>query len=187
MEKDNDHISFEHVYISHFAKMKRFAKEYVILDEDAENIVHDVFVELWERWDIFSSQTNMFAYLFIAVKNRCIDFLRHRSTIQKAESELSEEHILSMRMNLNSLDAFQANLFTSEDIENIIKKAIDSLPEKCREIFIKNKIEGKKQKEIAEELNISINTIESQMAIAYKKLRLELKDAIPIFLFLYFL
>ena len=66
-------------------------------------------------------------------------------------------------------------------------KAINSLPEKCREIFIKNKIEGKKQKEIALELNISINTIESQMAIAYKKLRVELKDVLQLFVFLYFL
>ena len=76
------------------------------------------------------------------------------------------------------------DILEEESIEQILSKAIDALPEKCREIFIKNKIEGKKQKEIAAELNISINTVETQMGIAYKKLKTELKDYFPLFLFL---
>ena len=70
------------------------------------------------------------------------------------------------------------------NIEKIISRALDTLSEKCRTIFIMSKIEGKKQKEIAQELNISINTIETQMGIAYKKLRIELKDYFPILLFI---
>jgi len=65
------------------------------------------------------------------------------------------------------------------------QNAIESLPQKCREIFILNKIEGKKQKIIAQELNISINTVESQMAIAYKKLKEVLKDHVPLLIFLF--
>ena len=98
-----------------------------------------------------------------------------------------EEYQLSLRLNCSALEAFDTDLSRPDDVERIIMKAINSLPEKCREIFIKNKIEGKKQKEIALELNISINTIESQMAIAYKKLRVELKDVLQLFVFLYFL
>ncbi|MCC8170678.1 MAG: LuxR C-terminal-related transcriptional regulator, partial [Parabacteroides sp.] len=56
--------------------------------------------------------------------------------------------------------------------------------EKCRTIFIMSKLEGKKQKEIARELAISVNTVETQMGIAYKKLRAELKDYLPLFLFI---
>ena len=61
---------------------------------------------------------------------------------------------------------------------------VDSLPKKCREIFIKSKIEGKKQKDIAAELNISLKTVENQMAIAYKKIKSELKDYLPLLIFL---
>ena len=61
---------------------------------------------------------------------------------------------------------------------------VDSLPEKCREIFIKSKIEGKKQKDIAAELNISLKTVENQMDIAYKKIKSELKDYLPLLIFL---
>ena len=87
-------------------------------------------------------------------------------------------------MNLDSLEAFDNKLFSDQDIEKIINRALDSLPEKCRTIFFMSKIEGKKQKEIAQELNISINTVGTQIGIAYKKLRTELKDYLPIMLFL---
>ena len=69
-------------------------------------------------------------------------------------------------------------------INNIIANAIDKLPERCREIFLKSRIEGMKYREIAEELNISANTVENHIAIALKKLRVELKDYLPLLLFL---
>lgn len=89
--------------------------------------------------------------------------------------------------NLNSLEELDETFFERSDVEQMLSKAMNSLPGKCREIFLKSKIEGKKQKEIAEEMNISINTVETQMGIAYKKLRSELKDYFPLFVFLYFL
>ena len=88
-------------------------------------------------------------------------------------------------MKLASLELFDQSMLLEQDIERIITEAIDSLPEKCREIFIKSKIEGKKQKEIAEELNISLKTVENQMNIAYKKIRVELKDYLPLLIFLF--
>ena len=90
-------------------------------------------------------------------------------------------------MKYYSLEHFDLDILEEKSIEQILSKAIDALPEKCREIFIKNKIEGKKQKEIAMELNISVNTVETQMGIAYKKLKTELKDYFPLFLFLLYL
>ena len=86
-----------------------------------------------------------------------------------------------------SLGELDEGIFEKDDVEQLLSKVIDSLPERCREIFLKSKIEGKKQKEIAEEMNISINTVETQMGIAYKKLRNELKDYFPLFIFLYYL
>ena len=75
-------------------------------------------------------------------------------------------------------------LTSEEDIERVLMEAINKLPERCREIFLKSRIEGKKNREIAEELNISASTVENQMTIALKKLRLELKDYLPLLLFL---
>ena len=68
-----------------------------------------------------------------------------------------------------------------------LERALDKLPEQCRKIFMMNKLEGVKQKEIARVLNLSVNTVETQMGIAYKKLREELKDVVLFLLFLFLL
>ena len=57
-------LEFEKIYIAHYSRMKRFAQEYVIREEDAENIVQDVFLDLWEQDFILLSHTNIFAFLF---------------------------------------------------------------------------------------------------------------------------
>lgn len=175
---------FEEIYLSYFSKMKRFAREYVVSEEDAENIVHDVFAELWEDKRIFGLSLNLVAYLFTAIKNKCLNHLRHQLVVHETASRLQEEYRLSLRMNLDSLELFDQRVFSEDDIEKAISRALDTLSEKCRTIFIMSKLEGKKQKEIARELAISINTVETQMGIAYKKLRVELKDYLPLFLFM---
>ena len=182
--EQREETRFEDIYLSYFSKMKYFAKEYVISEEDAENIVQDVFVELWENKEMLNMHMNLIAYLFTTIKNKCLNHLRHKLVVQETASKLQEEYTISLRMNLDSLEAFDNNLFSDQDIEKIISRALDTLSEKCRTIFIMSKSEGKKQKEIAQELNISINTIETQMGIAYKKLRIELKDYFPILLFI---
>ena len=165
--------------------MKYFALEYVLSEEDAENIVQDVFTELWEKKEILTYNINLVAFLFTSIKNKCIDLLRHRVVVQEAVSVMQEEYQATLRVKLASLELFDQSMLLEQDIERIITEAIDSLPEKCREIFIKSKIEGKKQKEIAEELNISLKTVENQMNIAYKKIRVELKDYLPLLIFLF--
>lgn len=182
--EQEERIRFEDVYLSYFSKMKYFAKEYVISEEDAENIVQDVFVELWENKEMLNMHMNLIAYLFTTIKNKCLNHLRHKLVVQETANKLQEEYTISLRMNLDSLEVFDNNLFSDHDIEKIISRALDALPEKCRAIFIMSKIEGKKHNEIAQELNISINTVGSQIGIAYKKLRTELKDYLPILLFL---
>ncbi len=184
-KEDKKHIDFEKFYLNYFSKLKYFAKEYVVSDEDAENIVQDVFLELWERRMMLFSYSNLIAFLFTAVRNKCLNFLRHKTIIRETASKMQEEYAITLRMNLNSLEAFDETLFTEKDIDKIVSRALDSLSDRCRQIFIMSKIEGKKQKEIAAELNISINTVETQMGIAYKKLRRELKDYMLLFFFLF--
>lgn len=184
-QKEN--IKFEDIYLSYFSKMKYFALEYVIREEDAENIVQDVFTELWEKKEMLSMHINLVAYLFTTVKNRCLNHLRHKTIVQETATLIQEEYLITLRMNLNSLEAFDQNLFSDQDIEKLITCALDSLSPKCREIFVMSKIEGKKQKQIAAELNISINTVETQIGIAYKKLRTELKEHLLLFIFFFYL
>lgn len=183
-EKESNR-EFEGIYLAYFSKLKHFARVYVLSEEEAENIVQDVFTELWEKREVITMPVNLIAYLFTSVKNKCLNYLRHQNVIQEFSDEIQEAHRLALRANLNSLESFDNSLFSQEEeTADILQKALDSLSERCRQIFIMNKIEGKKQKEIAAELNISVNTVETQMGIAYKKLRKELKDYLPLLLFL---
>jgi RNA polymerase sigma-70 factor (ECF subfamily) len=177
--------NFESIYFSYYPGMVRFAKEYVGCKEDAENIVHDAFAEIWEGRKGYQNRMNfMLAFLFATIKNKCIDYLRHQIVVRETEDILQETFRLDMQMKFDSLESFNQDLFSSgERIEHIIGQAIDALPEQCRKIFIMNKLEGKKQKDIARELNISVNTVESQMGIAYKKLKESLKGYLPLLVF----
>ncbi len=168
-------VEFERLYRDYFAKMKRFALEYVDNEEDAENLVQDVFVGLWENNNLLTSHPNIFSFLFTAVKNRCIDHLRHKVVVRKRADQIEREYIEMVQMKSDSLLFLNDSVFFEPDIELIVQEAINKLPQKCRQIFVMNKLEGRKQKEIAQELNISLNTVESQMGIAYKKLRVMLK------------
>jgi len=177
-------MDFENFYITWYSRVKYFARDYVLSEEEAENIAQDVFLEFYQKRDSLDFHINIIAYLFTSVKNKCIDYLRRKLLEQEAAAKMQEEFDLSFRMKFDSLEAFNLEGLSEDNIKNIIEKALESLPERCREIFVMSKIEGKKQKEIAEDLDVSVKTIECQMTIAYKKLREELKNYLPLLLFL---
>lgn len=177
-------MDFENFYITWYSRVKYFARDYVLSEEEAENIAQDVFLEFYQKRDSLDFHINIIAYLFTSVKNKCIDYLRRKLLEQEAAAKMQEEFDLSFRMKFDSLEAFNLEGLSEDNIKNMIEKALESLPERCREIFVMSKIEGKKQKEIAEDLGVSVKTIECQMTIAYKKLREELKNYLPLFLFL---
>jgi RNA polymerase sigma-70 factor (ECF subfamily) len=165
--------------------MKRFAAEYVVCEEDAENIVQDIFLELWEKRPVLADRTRLTAYLFAAVKNRSLNCLRRRVMEQEVAGRIQDEYQAVLRMNLDSLEYFDHTLFGEEDAGQIVSRALGSLPEQCRRVFVMSKVEGRKQKDVAAELHISVNTVETQIGIAYKKLRIELKKYIPLLLFFF--
>lgn len=153
-------MNFSDLYLTYYSKLVRFAKEFVQHEEDAENITQDVFTDLWEKRDFITHIENMNAYLFRLVRNRCLDYLRHKVFEQRymeslqlsCEEEAVEDH----------------------DTEILIRAAINSLPQRCRDIFLLSRVEGLKYREISEHLGISVNTVECQMGIALKKLRMKL-------------
>lgn len=175
---------YSKVYTIYFPKLVRFSETYLLSKEDAENIVQDIFLYLWENREQIPLLGNMNAYLFTVVKNRCIDFLRKQTQVGKQKQSLSELEEKELQFKLYSLQKFDENNLSVSDIDTLITQAVDSLPARCKEIFILSRMEGLRHKEIAECLNISVNTIESQIAIALKKLKVTLKDYVPLFIFI---
>ncbi|MBR5175893.1 MAG: RNA polymerase sigma-70 factor [Bacteroidales bacterium] len=168
-------VDFEAFYKRWYFRAIRFAMEYIRDESEAENIVQEVFVNIFEKRKSLSKDLNLTYYLFSAVKNRCINYLTNR--LRKKSIKLSgDESVFLDRLSLAALEEFDVNSTVRDNFEPRFNQALDTLPPRCRQIFVMSKIDGKKQDAIAEELGISINTVESQMKIAYAKLREELKD-----------
>lgn len=163
--------NFDRIYVTYYSRMLRFAREYVLFEEDAENVVQDVFLLLWEKREVLDIQISLVSYLFSLVKNRSLDYLRHKVVAEEYKQELT--------FKLLALEQLNYTFTSEEDIEKVIANAIDKLPERCREIFLKSRIEGMKYREIADELDISMNTVENQMSIALRKLRIDSRTTCP--------
>lgn len=165
-------MEFSELYITYYSKLVRLAREYVILEEDAENITQDVFTDMWEKRESIDLIENMSAYLFRLVKNRCLDYLKHKAFEQKYVEHIQSSFEIELSLKLQSLDRFDiCNISEGNETEVLIRKAINSLPKRCRDIFMLSRMEGLKYREISERLGISVNTVECQMSIALKKLR----------------
>lgn len=178
-------LTFEDIYIKYYPKLVRFSREYVLQAADAENIVQDCFVYLWEQKDKISSISNLNAFLFRLVKNKCVDFLRHKIMAEDKKENMQNILLQEYQFKLQSIESFDNNSLSDMEIEQIIEKAINSLPDKCRDIFILSKIEGLKYEEIAERMNLSPNTVRNQVSIGLKKMKSELKDYLPLFIFFF--
>lgn len=176
---------FEQVYISFFARMKRFAIEYVVHEEDAENVVHEIFLEIWEKKIDFAAINNIGGYLLVSLKNKCIDFIRKKNRELELANAIKDEYYQTLKLGFDTLELLDNDILSDSDISNIVQSAIDDLPPKCREIFVMSKIERKKHKQIAEELGISVKTIEAQITIAYKKLKVSLEHYIALIFFFF--
>lgn len=173
---------FSEIYSSYYPRLCRFATEYVGNVEDAENLVQDTFVYLWNNSTSLDTVVNLKAFLFVLIKNRSIDFLRQQ--LRKGRTSYYLLETMEYELNLEALEAVDENLVLDTDLEQRIHEAIQSLPEKCQEIFILSRVEGLKYSEIAEKLHLSISTVDNQIGIALKKLRVQLKDFLPLLMFL---
>lgn len=168
--------SYTEVYTTYFPRLVRFSQTYLLSREEAENIVQDVFLYLWEHPETQESIRHTQAFLFTMVKNRCIDYLRQQTQEQNKRRPLTELQEKELQLKLYSLQQFASEGLFRTDTEALLQKVIDDLPPRCREIFLLSRLDGLHHKEIAERLHISTNTVEGQVAIALHKLRMALQD-----------
>ena len=157
MENDTTNRCRE-LYVEYAPMLLRFAEKFVSKFY-AEDIVHDVFLKLWDRQIFFLPGNDLKRILFVAVKNACIDYLRKHNLEQKYIDNRA------IQLKLDELDFYDSSdeLFMKEDILKLLLQKIEKLPERCREIFKLSYMEGLKACEIAEQLKISPRTVENQL------------------------
>ena len=166
--KNGDIAVFEEIYRKYYAPLCHYCMRYVESEADSEEIVQDLFAKLWEKHNELEVNTSISAYLYRAVQNYALNHLSKKKTKEKYQ-------LFQKQQVYNSFDTGQVKL-EEEELRVIIKSAILELPEKRRQIFELSRFEGMKNSKIAEEMSISIKTVESQMTKALKYLRVVLKD-----------
>lgn len=156
----------ETLFKKYFSSLCIFARQYVYDNDKVKDIVHDVFINIWEKGELYASDSLIKGYLFTSVKNRCFNYLR--------DNKKFHEDIDTLSYSLQSPGAEDKTEYT--ELELVIKEAIDSLPVRCQEIFILSRYEMLKYQEIADKLGISVKTVEAQMSKALKIMREHLSD-----------
>lgn len=163
--KQGHAAGLEALFRAYHAPLCLAALRIVKEESSAEDIVQDFFLYLWQQREQLAEAENISAYFHRSIRNRCLNFLRDQKRIPKGEGELPEMPLLD--------NSALADLELSE-LQARVNLAIDSLPERCRLVYVLKQFEEMSYKEIAEELDISPKTVENQMSRAYKFLRVYL-------------
>jgi RNA polymerase sigma-70 factor (ECF subfamily) len=168
-DREQHHLTlFRRIYESNVSSLVRFAQQFID-QEMAEDVVQDVFLELWEREQVFD-KTSCRSYLFTAVRNRCINILKHEQARTNCINRVQLENQL---LELDYLDSIEKQIIEKEDMQ-VIYDQIEMLPERCREILKLAYFEEKKSAEIAESLRLSVRTVEHQLYLGVRALRSKL-------------
>lgn len=174
-----DEKAFEHVFKTYYKPLHAYA--FTLLKEEmaAEEMVQNVFYKLWERSEALHISGSIAAYLYRAVHNQSLNYLKH----QKVRSE----HQLYVSHRAGQDNDSASKQLQLKELEDRVRQSLCDLPEQCRTIFQMSRFEELRYKEIADRLNISVKTVENQMGKALKILRSKLAEfLVLVLLFIHF-
>lgn len=160
--KDGDERAFERVFRAFYRPLCDYAVTLLGSEEDAEDVVQDLFTRVWADRQGMEVQESVKSYLFTAVRFRALNVLKRRAVEQKHSAALAE-----------FIEDLQREDYSEEETRRVerIKEVLQTLPAQCRTVFTMSCLEGKKYSEIAAKLGITVNTVKSHVAKAYRDIR----------------
>jgi len=171
--------SFKDLFGLYYVPLCYYVRKYRLDSYEAEEVVQQIFLKLWENKDQIIIEKSISAYLYQSVRNQSINFLRQKLITSKNKESYTQK--------LRYAEVFDAiseengsSVLLAQELEGQINLAIDGLPGKCREIFMLSRKENLSVKEIAEQLDVSVNTVQKQISIALAKLRISLSPYITV-------
>ncbi|MDR0714394.1 MAG: RNA polymerase sigma-70 factor [Bacteroidales bacterium] len=162
---------FESIYNAYFPVLYNYVVQIVKDRAEAEDIVGDVFLKLWEERETITIQSSLKAYLFKSAYNHSINLLKHKKVHGQYENYFHHLGLLTETETNCPLSGL-----IEKELTEILKNAIEKLPPQCRMIFNMSRNESLTHEEISKKLNVSVNTVHMQIRRALSKLRVALKD-----------
>jgi RNA polymerase sigma-70 factor (ECF subfamily) len=171
-----DERIFEQVFRKYYAGLCTYGRSILHDADEAEEIVQNVFVSIWEKREEIEITQSLKSYLYRAVHNHCLNRIKH----QKVRDEHQQYALYYQEVSYESV----SQTVYKNELEQQLAKAIEKLPEQCRIIFKLSRFDELRYQEIADQLGLSVKTIENQIGKALKILRTELADYLPILVWL---
>lgn len=174
--KKGEESAYRYVFDNYYDRLVFFANKMLNDIDSSRNVVQEVIVMVFDKRDELNIHTSLNSFLHQVVRNRVLNLLKHEKIKSTHHAEMlhqSENYDVENRAEYN-------------DLQDAIKSIVSELPPRCKEIFELSRVDGKSNQEIAEELEISKRTVETQISNALKQLRLGLKklELLPFFMFL---
>nr|WP_262923961.1 RNA polymerase sigma-70 factor [Spirosoma liriopis] len=163
---------FETVFRLHYAPLCRYARQFLPDADDAEEEVQAMFLAFWEKREGLLITTSLKSYLFRAVHNRCLNRIKHFA--------IRDEHRQHTLYAGDTTAESPVQALLGDELSDRIQTAIQKLPEQCRLAFTLSRFDELKYQEIADQLGISVKTVENQIGKALRILRTELSDYLPL-------
>ena len=163
--------AYEALYADYYRSLVMYCLNFVPRHDVAEDIVQELFVNMWNKQMVFLSYPSFKTYLYTAVRNASLDYLKHQDI---------KQHYAEQWATLSHEERTGTSMF-DEEVYRQVYKAIDRLAPKCREIFLLA-MDGKRNEEIARQLHIAVETVKTQKKRAIKQLREQ--TALPLALIL---
>lgn len=164
-------------------KFLAFAYSYLRDKAEAEDVLMESMIVLWENRDRWEENSNLHALLLTIIKNKCLNLLEHKQVRLRAEEDINSHSQRELSLRISTLEACEPDQIFDTEIQHIVHKALQGMPEQSRTIFMLSRYQNLPNKQIAEQLNISLKTVEAHMTKALRILRLELKDYLASILF----
>ena len=158
--------AYKQLYIKYYAPLCEYASQ-LVSDEDAEELVQDFMLFIWEIRENLVIEISLRSYLFISIKHRCLNHIKKQQVRQQIHEKLYEK----LKDQFEDPETYMIN-----ELEEMVQKAISNLPEKYREVFTLSRFEDHTNVKIADKLGISVKTVEYRISQTLKILRVKLKD-----------
>ncbi|NJK87131.1 MAG: RNA polymerase sigma-70 factor [Bacteroidales bacterium] len=166
--KTGDIKSFESIFKKYYQMLCGFSCKYIHDMDKAEEIVQDLFYNLWDKRNDLVIHSSVKSYLFRSAYNNSINYLKHKAIENRYEKNIKES--------IPQMSSDASEELRIAEMNHIIEETLNALPERIKLVFQLNRFEGLKYHEIAERLSLSVKTIEANMTRALKLLRKNLKD-----------
>jgi RNA polymerase sigma-70 factor (ECF subfamily) len=168
--KPDEERSFELLFRKYYLHLCAYANKFIANQQESEEIVQQLFLNVWEKKERFRFDETIRPYLFKSVKNQCLNLIGHRKVTDTYYAVISEVY------KNDRDDPGPYDPVVVSELQGRIQHTIALLPDQCRKIFMMSRDDGLKYAQIALALGISVKTVETQMSRALAKLKFELKD-----------